>query len=165
MYYSQRKLINFRHSPALCNYTWRSKCYPSLSMARDKQWSEQWGSLVECGGKLKKKIAFIAALALPMQIFIGGGGPIVAILLAYNGFLCTQATGRLAEIIFPSCLARLQLRNKLLVEARGRWLIIGASHPNWPFSYSFFSPPPPQLQWQKKNANNLCRRGHTTCTF
>ena len=65
-----------------------------------------------------------------MQIFIKGASEsIVAILLAHNGFLCTQATGRLAKIIFPSCLARLQLRNKLLVEARRRLQIIEASHP------------------------------------
>lgn len=32
------------------------------------------------------------------------------------------------EIIFFSCLARLQLRNKLLMEAGGRLLIIVASH-------------------------------------
>lgn len=78
-----------------------------------------------------KKTAFIATQALPMQIFIKGASEsIVAILLAHNGFLCTQATGRLAKIIFPSCLARLQLRNKLLVEARRRLLIIEASHPD-----------------------------------
>ncbi len=65
-----------------------------------------------------------------MQIFIRkASDSIVAVLLAYNGFLCTHATRRLAEIIFFSCLARLQLRNKLLMEARGRLLIIGASHP------------------------------------
>lgn len=56
----------------------------------------------------------------------------------YNGFLRTHATRRLAEIIFFSCLARLQLRNKLLMEARGRLLIIGASHPVDLFLYSLF---------------------------
>lgn len=65
-----------------------------------------------------------------MQIFIRR--PVTLLWLfcwPYNGFLCTHASRRLAEIIFSSCLARLQLRNKLLMEARGRLLIIGASHP------------------------------------
>lgn len=65
---------------------------------------------------------------------------IVTILLAYNGFLYTQATGRLAKIILPSCLARWQFRNKLPVEARRRLLIIEASHPvdlSSAFSFSF----------------------------
>lgn len=65
---------------------------------------------------------------------------IVTILLAYNSFLYTQATGRLAKIILPSCLARWQFRNKLPVEARRRLLIIEASHPvdlSSAFSFSF----------------------------
>lgn len=64
---------------------------------------------------------------------------IVTILLAYNGFLYTQATGRLAKIILPSCLARWQFRNKLPVEARRRLLIIEASFTScWPFVCFFF---------------------------
>lgn len=104
-----------------------------------------------------------------MQIFIKGASEsIVAILLAHNGFLCTQATGRLAKIIFPSCLARLQLRNKLLVEARRRLLIIEASHPDDLFfpCYPFFSPPL-QLHGDccdRRKRNNLFggSRGHIT---
>ena len=65
------------------------------------------GGDVHKGYPKEAKTAFIAVLALPMQIFIRGASEsIVAILLAYNGFLYTQATRRLAKIILPSCLAR-----------------------------------------------------------
>lgn len=73
----------------------------------------------------------------------------------YNGFLCTHATRRLAEIIFFSCLARLQLRNKLLMEARGRLLIIGASHPVDLFPTLFSSFAIAQLQWQEKRKQSV----------
>lgn len=78
----------------------------------------------------------------------------------YNGFLCTYATRKLAEMIFFSCLARLQLRNKLLMEARGRLLIIGASHPVDLFPTLFSSFAIAQLQWQEKRKQSVPQRTH-----
>lgn len=79
----------------------------------------------------------------------------------YNGFLCTHAARRLAEIIFFSCLSRLQLRNKLLMEARGRLPIIGASHPVDLFPTLFCSFAIAQLQRQEKRKQSVPQRGHS----
>ena len=64
-----------------------------------------------------KRIAFIAALALPMQIFIGWtGDSIVTVLLPYNSFVCTHARRGLAEIIFLHAWLGCSLETSCLAE-------------------------------------------------
>lgn len=88
-----------------------------------------WESSVVCEGS--PKIAFLAVVALPMQIFIGmASDSIVTILPPHTMAFCAPMLwGNGPKIIFSPCLARLQLRNKLLMEAKGRLLIAGSSHP------------------------------------
>lgn len=107
-------------SPCRSNYTQHK--VPSFSLCNGGQWSEL--------NVRKQKLPSLLAWHYLCRSL--SGRPVTPLWLfcwPYNGFLCTYATRRLAEIIFFSCLARLQLRNKLLMEARGRLLIIGASHP------------------------------------
>lgn len=116
------------------NYTQQK--LPSVSFSDKGQWSES-GSRVKCE-EAKKLPSLLAWHCLCRSL---SGRPVTLLWLfcwPYNGFLCTYATRRLAEIIFFSCLARLQLRNKLLMEARGRLLIIEASHPVDLFPTLFF---------------------------
>lgn len=74
---------------------------------------------------------------------------------SYNGF-CPRLPGE--EIIFFSCLARLQLRNKLLMEGRGRFLIMVASHTVDLSPALLSSVPIAQLQWQEKRKQSLTKR-------
>ncbi len=137
MHYSLGELINFHTCPGPCNYT-AQKCYPSLSKPKGQivvRAVRGW-----CSNAGTQKFHLLLPWHYLCRSLSVASASIVTILLAYNGFLYTQATGRLAKIILPSCLARWQFRNKLPVEARRRLLIIEASHPvdlSSAFSLSF----------------------------
>ncbi len=93
MHYSLRELINFHTCPGPCNYT-AQKCYPSLSKAKGTNSGQSCkGVLFECRDA---KISLIAALHYLCRSLSVASASIVTILLAYNSFLYTQATGRLA---------------------------------------------------------------------
>ncbi len=158
MHYSLGELINFHTCPGPCNYT-AQKCYPSLSKPKGQivvRAVRGW-----CSNAGTQKFHLLLPWHYLCRSLSVASASIVTILLAYNGFLYTSATGRLAKIILPSCLAGWQFRNKLPVEARRRLLIIEASHPvdlSSAFSFSFlFFPTVLQLLWQWKKDRLLGR--------
>jgi len=166
MHYSLRELINFHTCPGPGNYT-AQKCYPSLSKKKGQIVVRAVRECLLNAGT--QKFHLLLSWHYLCRSLSVASASIVTILLAYNSFLYTQATGRLAKIILPSCLARWQFRNKLPVEARRRLLIIEASHPVdlsslflSPSSFFLSFPTVLQLRWQWEK-DRLLEREHKSC--